>query len=313
MSPTTSPAAPATILFVDDEIRVVNLLRISFRDKYKVLIATSGRDALEIMRTTPVDVLVSDQRMPEMLGIELLEKARQSHPGTIRILLTGYSDLSAIVGSVNDGEVFRFINKPRDQKDLERTLADAVDAARAGEQVMPAPTPDLHAPEVLLIDDSAGDLSAMRSVLESEMQVQCALSIPAALQILERRDIGVIVTEARVGTDDTGEFLRVLKQHYPLITTVMLTKAADADLVIRMINRAQIFRFATKPLRRSVFQLAVSAAMKEHQRYRVNPSLVHRRRVSASTEPEDQTLVAAITRSLSALRSRFWNFGRDPR
>ena len=56
MSPTTSPAAPATILFVDDEIRVVNLLRISFRDKYKVLIATSGRDALEIMRTTPVDV-----------------------------------------------------------------------------------------------------------------------------------------------------------------------------------------------------------------------------------------------------------------
>ena len=112
MSPTTSPAAPATILFVDDEIRVVNLLRISFRDKYKVLIATSGRDALEIMRTTPVDVLVSDQRMPEMLGIELLEKARQSHPGTIRILLTGYSDLSAIVGSVNDGEVFRFINKP---------------------------------------------------------------------------------------------------------------------------------------------------------------------------------------------------------
>ena len=55
---------PATVLFVDDEVRVVNLLRISFRDKYKVITATSGHEALEIMATVPVDVLVSDQRMP---------------------------------------------------------------------------------------------------------------------------------------------------------------------------------------------------------------------------------------------------------
>lgn len=310
--PVTHPTA--TVLFVDDEIRVVNLLRISFRDKYKVVTATSGQEALEIMAAMPVDVLVSDQRMPGMLGIELLEQARQRHPATVRILLTGYSDLSAIVGSVNEGEVFRFINKPWDQKDLEDTLADAVDAARAGSQAAPAIAPAEHdTPEVLLIDDSERDLSAMRQVLEAEYVVQAALSVPAALKVLEQRDVGVIVTEARVGTMDTGEFLRILKQHYPLITTVMLTKAEDADLVIRLINRAQIFRFATKPLRRSVFQLAVSAAMKEHLRYRANPSLVHRRRVIHSAEPEDQSLVSAITRSLSSLRSRFWNFGRGAR
>ena len=312
MSLQAATPPPATILFVDDEVRVVNLLRISFRDQYKVITATSGHDALDIMATVPVDVLVSDQRMPGMLGIELLEKARQHHPETVRILLTGYSDLSAIVGSVNEGEVFRFVNKPWDQKDLENTLADAVDAARAGNEAAAAiAMAGQDAPEVLLIDDSARDLSAMRSVLEAEHRVQVALSIPEALKILEHLNFGVIVTEARVGTMETGDFLRILKQHYPLITTVMLTSAADADLVIRLINRAQIFRFATKPLRRSVFQLAVSAALKEHQRYCANPALVHRRRVTHSSEPEDQTLVATITRSLSALRSRFWNFGRS--
>ena len=108
MNATAHTPSPATLLFVDDEARVVNLLRIIFRDKYRVITATSGAEALKIMSTVPVDVLVSDQRMPGMLGIELLNEVRQRYPKTIRILLTGYSDLSAIVGSVNEGEVFRF-------------------------------------------------------------------------------------------------------------------------------------------------------------------------------------------------------------
>ena len=314
MNATAHTPSPATLLFVDDEARVVNLLRIIFRDKYRVITATSGAEALKIMRTVPVDVLVSDQRMPGMLGIELLNEVRQRYPKTIRILLTGYSDLSAIVGSVNEGEVFRFINKPWDQDDLQRTIADAVDAARAGAQTEPgAPSTIDEQPEVLVIDDNENDLNAMRAVLSTEHDVQCALSVPAALRVLEHSNIGVIVTEARVGSADMGEFLRVLKQHYPLITTVMLTKSADADLVVKLINRAQIFRFATKPLRRNVFQLAVSAAMKQHLRYRANPSLVHRTRVERSTEPEDQNLVAAVVRSLSSLKSRFWKFGRGAR
>ena len=312
--PCCHPPSSATLLFVDDEARVVNLLRIIFRDKYKVITATSGAEALEIMSAVPVDVLVSDQRMPEMLGIELLNQVRQRYPQTIRILLTGYSDLSAIVGSVNEGEVFRFINKPWDQDDLQRTIADAVDAARASAQTEPAAlAPIDEQPEVLLIDDNERDLAAMRAVLSDEQRVECALSVPAALKVLEQRNIGVIVTEARVGSADMGSFLRALKQHYPLITTVRLTKAADADLVVRLINRAQIFRFATKPLRRSVFLLAVSAAMKEHLRYRANPSLVHRTRVERSTEPEDQNLVSAVVRSLSSLTSRFWSFRRGSR
>src|SRR6218665_3121556 len=106
------------LLFVDDEERIVNLLRMMFRADYEVHTATSGAAALEIIAAHPIDVIVSDQRMPGMLGIELLNEVRLRSPATMRILLTGYSDLSAIVGSVNDGEVFRFINKPWDKAEI---------------------------------------------------------------------------------------------------------------------------------------------------------------------------------------------------
>ena len=302
----------ATLLFVDDEERVVNLLRMMFRADYEVHTATSGRQALEIIASQRIDVIVSDQRMPEMVGIELLSEVRKQSPATMRILLTGYSDLSAIVGSVNDGEVFRFINKPWDQDEIKAIIADAAEAARATAEVAARPVEAVapasafgEQPELLVLDDSQGHRRAMAQILGADYTVHTAASIPEALKILEQRDIGVIISEAQVGGSDAGELLRILKQHYPSITTVMLTNSADADLVIKLINGAQIFRFATKPVRASVFQLAVSAAMKEHQRFRANPALVNRHRVATSREPENKALVSSVLKSLGALRSRF--------
>ena len=101
-----------TVLFVDDEAQIVNLLKIMFRADYEVYSATSGAAALDIIQSRKVDVIVSDQRMPGMTGTELLSKVRRLSPGTMRILLTGYSDLAAMVGSINEGEIFRFISKP---------------------------------------------------------------------------------------------------------------------------------------------------------------------------------------------------------
>lgn len=300
----------AQLLFVDDEERVVNLLRMMFRATYEVHTATSGRQALEIIASHHIDVIVSDQRMPEMVGIKLLSEVRKQSPATMRILLTGYSDLAAIVGSVNDGEVFRFINKPWEQDEIKSIIADAVEAARATAAVaaLPVETPASGAgerPDLLVLDDSQSHRRAMAQILGADYTVHGASSIPEALKILEKRDIGVIISEAQVGGRDAGELLRILKQHYPSITTVMLTNSADADLVIKLINGAQIFRFATKPVRASVFQLAVSAAMKEHQRFLANPALVNRHRVAASCEPENKALVSSVLKSLGALRSRF--------
>lgn len=302
-----------TLLFVDDEERIVNLLRTMFRGDYEVLTATSGQQALELLGKHRVEVLVSDQRMPGMLGVELLAEARKRSPATMRILLTGYSDLAAIVGSVNDGEVFRFINKPWNHEEIKTIIREAAEAALATgvsavqAELMAAAAqgnePD-DSPELLIVDDNPADREAIRSLFGKELTTHCASSVGEALKILEQRDIGVIVAEARVGGHDTGHLLRALKQHYPSITTVMLTKAADSDLVIKLINQAQIFRFATKPIRSGPLQLAVSAAMKEHKRFRASPSLLKRYGVAPSREPEDKTLAASVLKSLSGLRSR---------
>ena len=307
----------ARLLFVDDEERIVNLLRMMFRSEYEVHTATSGQQALAIAAAHPIDVIVSDQRMPGMEGIELLSRMHKQSPGTMRILLTGYADLSAIVGSVNDGEVFRFINKPWNHDEIKEIIASAAEAARATSQVIAQladqPLPALvddERPELLLLDDSSGDRDAMEQMFGTAYTIRGASNIPDALKILEQSNIGVIVAEARVGGGDTGELLRILKQHYPAITTVILTRSADSDLVIKLINGAQIFRFATKPIRASVFQLTVAAAMREHQRLRANPMLTTRNRVSLSKEPENTSLVASVMQGLARFSLRF---GRQAR
>ncbi|WP_088278843.1 response regulator [Ideonella sp. A 288] len=307
----------AKVLFVDDEERIVNLLRIMFRANFEVFTATSGDAALKIIDAHDIQVVVSDQRMPGMTGIELLSAVRQRSPATMRILLTGYSDLAAIVGSVNDGEVFRFANKPWNNEEIKATVAEAADIALASAEVTPSQfetVPSMFnavaAPALLVLDDSDTDRRQIMHLFAADYRVFGASNVAEALKVIEQQDIGVIVSEARVGSEDTGQLLRILKKNFPLITTVMLTSSADSDLVIKMINQAQIFRFAMKPIRAGVFQLAVSAAMKEHRRFRADPRLVARHRVAKAIEPENTSLAASVIASLSRLRSRFSFFSR---
>lgn len=309
--------AKAKILFVDDEERVVNLLKIIFRATHEVFTASSGKEALEIIAAHDIQVIVSDQRMPGMLGTELLSTVRKCSPGTMRILLTGYSDLAAIVGSVNDGEIFRFVNKPWNNDEMKAIVGEAAEIALATrdvassqlESVLPAED-SAATPALLVLDDSESDRHQIMQLFVNDYRVHGAANVAQALKVLEQHEVGVIVSEARVGSEDTGELLRILKNHYPMITTVMLTNSADSDLIIKMINQAQIFRFAMKPIRAGVFQLAVSAAMKEHRRFRSDPRLMSRVSVAKSTEPENTSLVASVAASLSRLRSRFSFFAR---
>ena len=131
-------AMPATdarpqVLFVDDEQRVLNSMRIMFRREYDLHLAASGSEALDIVQRTPIDVIVADHRMPQMTGVEVLTQVRQSSPRTVRILLTGYADLDAVEGSINEGEVFRFLTKPCPPDQLRETIALAARIARKAE------------------------------------------------------------------------------------------------------------------------------------------------------------------------------------
>lgn len=125
----------AKILCVDDEIHNIEALERIFRKSYVVLTATSGQQALEVLKEHEVAVIISDQRMPQMKGVEFLKKSMGSHPEAIRILLTGYTDMNSVIEAINTGQVYRYINKPWDVHDLQATVARAVERYHIQQQL----------------------------------------------------------------------------------------------------------------------------------------------------------------------------------
>ncbi len=114
-----------SILYVDDERQNLVSFKATFRREYTVHIAESAMEGLDVLREKPVDLVVTDQRMPQMTGVQFLEKVVPEYPDTVRIILTGFSDIEAIVGAINEGQVFRYITKPWDERELRMTLENA--------------------------------------------------------------------------------------------------------------------------------------------------------------------------------------------
>lgn len=116
-----------TLLVVDDEQDIVDSLHRSFRKDYRVVTANSGPEAVELLHHTPVDLIISDQRMPGMTGDEVLKIARKIQPEAVRILLTGYSDLESLVRCVNEAGIYKYLSKPWEPEQLKLTVSRALE------------------------------------------------------------------------------------------------------------------------------------------------------------------------------------------
>ncbi len=126
--PGTPPVPPRhALLIVDDEPDVLESLRHLFHRHYRVVTAESGRQGLEILGREDIHVILSDQRMPGMTGDQFFKAARQSHPDTIRLLFTGYAEIQTVINAVNEGGIFRYINKPWEPGELEVVVAQAAE------------------------------------------------------------------------------------------------------------------------------------------------------------------------------------------
>jgi response regulator RpfG family c-di-GMP phosphodiesterase len=120
-----------TVLCVDDEVNILSAIkRVLHKQDYTVLTATSGPQALEILKNETVHVIVSDMKMPNMSGAEFLQKSTQLAPTCYRILLTGYSDMSSTIDAVNKGDIDRYLQKPWDNKELLSTVNDGLEKAK---------------------------------------------------------------------------------------------------------------------------------------------------------------------------------------
>jgi DNA-binding NtrC family response regulator len=115
------------IMIVDDEPANLRTLMRLFRQDYQIVTAASGPEALTLLAQYDVALLISDQRMPEMTGIELMKKTVALRPQMVKILLTGYTDVEALIESINCGLVYRYITKPWDNDDLRLTVSRALE------------------------------------------------------------------------------------------------------------------------------------------------------------------------------------------
>ena len=117
-----------SVLYVDDEENNLFSFKAVFRVKYQVYTAISGDEALKILSEKPIEIIITDQRMPNMTGVEFLEQVIEQFPDPMRILLTGYADMNAVVDAVNKGKIFHYLSKPWNEEELDMTINRAYEA-----------------------------------------------------------------------------------------------------------------------------------------------------------------------------------------
>ena len=117
------------VLFVDDEVKILHALKRGLVDEpYEMFFADSGREALEMLMHSEIHVIVTDMRMPEMDGLELLRKVKVEYPHVIRIVLSGYTDIEVLLTAINQGEIFRFMTKPwKLNEEIKTTIRQAIE------------------------------------------------------------------------------------------------------------------------------------------------------------------------------------------
>lgn len=315
-----NPLKPA-LLLVDDEERILRSLAMLFRGQYQLHTTTDAREALAIVGRTPIHVIVSDQKMPIMRGADLLRQVKERSPNTMRILLTGYSELDAIVASVNEGEIFRYVNKPWDAAELRTTVDQAVQiaatlfsappsepapytAARAVTAADMVPASPASAEGILVIEDDAEVYRTVQEIVGPSQPVHWARSLEQAFDHLTQHPVGVIVSELVVQRESLTAALKLLKAQYPEVVTIVMTPFQDTGVLINLINQGQIYRLLPKPVRAGPLGMNIASALRHHRMIKSSPALASRHVVEKIRQPEELSVANRVMGFLGRLRGR---------
>lgn len=305
------------VLCVDDEPHVLRALQWLLNRNFEVHTAGSAQEGMRLLQSHDFDVVVSDQRMPEVSGVDFLQQVRQTAPRAMRILLTGYTDLDAMVRSVNESEVFRFINKPWDIKELPELIAEAARIAQAdtSSQVRPeekaaaaaeiafkhqVTTVALHCTEsILLVDDNPEVHAAVNQVCGDSVQVRHAYNLVDAVRMLNEKPVSVIVSEVQVGKLDATRLVRLMKAKYPETVSVVFSDQNDAEVVMTLINQGQVYRFIPKPFKPGFIRIVLNTALKRHRELLDSPALRRRFAVEPVAENTAESLLRDVRQAVA--------------
>jgi serine/threonine-protein kinase len=312
----TTPVKPR-LLFVDDEPSILSSLTVVFRTNYDVTVTTDGFEAIELLKTRTFDVIVSDQRMPQITGVEVLRHACELAPNTVRILLTGYSDTDAIVDAINDVEVHRFLQKPWDNSEIKRVVNEAIElasalqsasqlitqgnAARQSADVIPIRVQHDAYPAIAEMPPGAGEKETVlvfssRKTLFAQIEAElaggktCNFSLAHAKGVLdvfhalERQPINIIICFFDVQSDADRTFIQMLKREHPYIFVIAVCDSTDSIRLIEMINQAKIFRFVRTPINMNLLSRYIESAISQAAEIRANPVLIRRQQTEKMPE-----------------------------
>lgn len=248
-----------SILCVDDEVDNVDSLERLFRKKYQVFKATSGREALRILEDNDISLILTDQRMPGMTGVELLARSLESHPDAVRILLTGYTDIESVISAINAGHVYRYVTKPWDPVDL----ANAVDKAIERHELSAELKSKNAALETALRELRTLDEAKSNFMILINHELKTPLTVVLSfLGLLKESELSADQAKYVGRIDQSAERLRVLIED-----SLELVAAETGTLPIKAakVNLAQVFRDAEQEFASQLREknMSVSAALED--------------------------------------------------
>lgn len=283
------------IAFIDDEPRILRSLKMHFRQSHDVFTTTDATELMKYVSEHDVQVVISDQRMPDKQGTEVLRDIKEASPNTIRILLTGYADLNAVIDSVNDGEIYRYITKPWQNDELKKIVNKATEIAQQTQDI----TQNMKQGDesqsfmnasskrnILVLDDDESIYQEIKNQFKSTYTVSWASNLEQAAKLLHKKKFGVTITDATLNEENITPIVYALKNIQPDLMVLMLTEFKDAHMVIDLINKGQVYRCLPRPTNFSIMSISLDRAFEHHERLVQQPILATRHHVEEVPEAE---------------------------
>lgn len=285
------------IAFIDDEPRILRSLKMHFRQSHDVFITTDASELMKYVSEHDVQVVISDQRMPDKQGTEVLRDIKAASPNTLRILLTGYADLNAVIDSVNEGEIYRYITKPWQNDELKQIVNKATEIAQQTQETIQNTMQGNDTQQVsggstgsnrniLVLDDDESVYQQIKSHFKSAYTVSWASNLEQAAKLLQKKRFGVTITDSTLNKENITPIVYALKNIQPDLMVLMLTEFKDAHVVIDLINKGQVYRCLPRPTNFSIMSISLDRAFDHHERLVQQPILAARHHVEEVPESE---------------------------
>ncbi len=239
------------ILYVDDEDINLRAFKSSFRREFTIYTASSASEGLKILQSEKVDVVITDQRMPDTSGVEFLKQIQELLPSIppSRLMLSGFSKTQAIEDAYTNYNLFKFISKPWNKKDIRQLIHESVKTENytPAEKNVIVENLKNEKYNILYVDDEGINLRTFETNFRRDFNVFKAISPKEGFKILKENKIHAVISDQRMPEMSGIEFLKKVKNEHPNISLILLTGYTDYEPLKDAINNNTLWGYLNKP------------------------------------------------------------------